>query len=265
MANLVPVNPSRHAGKAWRRPNTYSFASTEAVLPLVGAEFAKAAVAMPIAFVEQAGCYVPVAMMSPIAGRNLFIGPAGQWLGTYVPAALRSYPFRLGRVEGAEEAVVCIDEDSGLLVVDDDGTAEAFFDADGKPSAATKTVVNFLADIERNRVATDLAVAALAEAGLIQPWPFQVTADGKVTAVNGLFRIGEAALNALDDDRFLKLRKSSALPLAYMQLLSMGQVAVFEQLMRTQQQLAPPPVAALPESLDSLFEMSDDNLEIHFD
>ena len=40
-------------GKAWRRPNTYSFASTEAVLPLVGAEFAKAAVAMPIAFDTQ--------------------------------------------------------------------------------------------------------------------------------------------------------------------------------------------------------------------
>ena len=33
---------------------------------------------MPIAFVQQSGGYVPVAVMSPIAGRNFFIGPAGQ-------------------------------------------------------------------------------------------------------------------------------------------------------------------------------------------
>ena len=34
---------------------------------------------MPIAFVQQSGGYVAVAVMLPIhAGRNFFIGPAGQ-------------------------------------------------------------------------------------------------------------------------------------------------------------------------------------------
>lgn len=238
MTNFVPVNQAQHAGKAWRRPGGFAHAAAEAAAPLVGEEFAKAAVAMPIAFVAQAGRYQPVALMSPIPGRNLFIGPAGQWLGGYVPAVLRFYPFRLARANEAEKTILFVDQDSGL-VVDADGAAESFFDADGNPSPATKSVLDSLTKIERSRMATDRAVAALADAGVIQPWPLKVMADGKATPTNGLFRIDAAALNALDDEAFLKLRKSSALPLAYMQLLSMGRLALFDQLIRRQQQLAP--------------------------
>lgn len=254
MTNFVPISPAQHAGKAWHRPNSYSFASTEAVLPLIGGEFGKVAVAMPIAFVEQGGRYVPVAVMSPVAGSNLFIGPGGQWLGTYVPAALRGYPFCLARVEGTEEATLCIDDDSGL-VVDANGTAEAFFDPAGNVAAPTKVLLDFLADVERNRIATDLAVAALTNAGVIQPWSLEVTIEGKATSVTGLHRIDEAALNALDDEAFLKLRKSSALIMAYLQLLSTSQVGVFEQLSRIQQQLAPRKAPMV--SLDEFFDAAD--------
>jgi SapC len=55
MAKLVAVDRERHAGKGWRQPTGYGFAATQAVIPLMGAEFAKAALAMPIAFIEQAG------------------------------------------------------------------------------------------------------------------------------------------------------------------------------------------------------------------
>ena len=134
---------AQHAAKGWRRPAGFAHAAAEAVVPLVGAEFGKAATAMPIAFVAQAGGYQPVALMSPIAGRNLFIGPAGQWLGGYVPAFLRAYPFRLARANETEQAILCIDEDSGL-VVDADGAEQSFFDADGKPSPETKAVLDFL-------------------------------------------------------------------------------------------------------------------------
>jgi hypothetical protein len=250
MTNFVPVNRAQHAAKAWRRPAGFAYAAAEAVVPLVGTEFGKAAMAMPIAFVAQAGRYQPVALMSPIAGRNMFIGPAGQWLGAYTPAFLRSYPFRLALAKETEQSILCVDQDSGL-VVDADGTEQSFFDPEGNLSAATKTVLDFLAGIERDRIATDLAMAALADASLIQPWPINVTADGSAKPLNGLFRIDEPALNALDDEAFLKLRKSSALPLAYTQLLSTGQIALFEQLMRIQQQLTPRPERQF--SLDEIF------------
>jgi hypothetical protein len=255
MANIVPVSASHHTGKAWRRPASYAFASPQALVPLVAPEFPKAAVAMPIAFIAQAGLYVPVGLMSPLAGRNFFIGPAGQWLGTYVPAALRGYPFRLGRVEGAEGLALCIDEDSGLIADAGEEGAEAFFDAGGQHSPASKAMLDFLVAMEHSRMSTELAVKALAEAGLIEPWQLQIKLAGDMAPVHGLFRLNEAALNALDDAAFLKIRKAGALPLAYLQLLSMDQMPVFERLNLAQKQLAqthqqPQRIS----SLDEIFE-----------
>ena len=138
----VVVSRERHGSKAWRPPGGFAFASHEAAVPLVGAEFAKVALEMPIGFVEISGVYAPVASMFPVAGRNFFIGPEGQWLGSYVPSALRAYPFDLRRINGGEEAVLCVDEDSGLLA-DDDRTAQSFFGADGNPSEAAKGISIF--------------------------------------------------------------------------------------------------------------------------
>ena len=154
----------------------------------------------------------------------------------------------------AEQAILCVDEDSGL-VVDADGAAKAFSTPTAIRHRRSKPSWIFLQAIERGRMATDLAVAALADAGLIQPWPLKVKADGKTTPMNGLFRTDATALNALDDQTFLKLRKSSALPLAYMQLLSMGQIAVFEQLVRRRDQLAPRQEREV--SLEEIFAAAD--------
>jgi hypothetical protein len=253
MTNMIPVSPSRHADKGWHSPSNLAFASSQAGVPLVGAEFAKAAISMPIAFAEQAGRFFPLAVMSPIVGQNLFIGPGGQWLGGYVPAALRSYPFGLSRAAGAEEFTLYIDEDSGL-VVEPDGTSQPFFGADGKPSAAVKAVMASLGEFERNRSRTEMAIAALAEVGVIEPWSLQMRVSGQVTPVGGLFRTSQAAINALDDAAFLKLRHAGVLPLAYMQLLSMSQMPVFDNLSLTQQQLAQTHQQRQIASLDEIFE-----------
>ena len=274
MPQFVPVNRGRHSGKAWRALSNYSFASQDAIVPLVAAEFAKAAVTMPIAFMEWGGRVAPMAIMSPQAQRNLFVGPAGQWLAGYVPAAFRAYPFRLAPLEGSDEKVLCVDETSGLvfdlagdasggaeLSVDQSGYANtvadpgrggllqvdagvqqsapnAFFEPDGQLSPMTKAAFDFLITIEQNRVATDNAVQALVDVGLVQPWPFQLRVDGRDIQLDSLYRVDEAALNALDDESFLHLRRTGALLLAYMQLLSMGQVANLERLAHIQQQLA---------------------------
>ena len=194
--------------------------------------------------------------MSPVPGRNLFVGPAGQWLGSYAPAALRGYPFSLAPVEGSDKKVLCIDEDSGWVVEGDTNPdATKFFEQDGVPSAALKAILDFLLQIEQNRTATDLAVAALAEAGVIQPWPITVEHDKEKTSVKGFHRIDEAALNALEDETFLKLRKTSALAIANAQLISTQTIGVFQRLLAVQQQLtqqAPP----LP-SVSSLFPTDD--------
>jgi hypothetical protein len=257
MSNIAVVSHDRHGAKAWRPSGGYAFASHEAAVPLVAAEFAKVALEMPIGFVELSGSYAPVGLMSPIAGRNFFIGPQGQWLGSYVPSALRAYPFALCRADGREEAVLCVDEDSGLLA-DNDGTAQSFFSADGSPSDAVKGILDFLSQVERNRAATNAAVAALRDGGLFEPWPISANIAGQVTPLGGLFRLKEAALNALDDAAFLVLRKAGALPLAYLHFLSVAQLSVFERLSGAQQQLTRQ--RENPVSLDEIFASAESGI-----
>jgi hypothetical protein len=265
MTKLVALDSVAHAGKAWRRPENYAFAAQGAVVAITALEFSQVGMAMPIAFIAQGDRYESVAVMSLLPGRNMFVGPSGQWLGGYVPASLRTFPFRSVPIQGREDSALCVVEDSGLMV-DADGTAEPLFNADGRLAASVEPVWKLLVEVDASRRKTALAIAALEEAGLICPWNINVKVDGVDNAVNGLFRIDEAALNGLDDDAFLKLRRVGALPLAYIQLLSMAQLRVFAQLDRVQQQLAPKQAKpqALVQSLDEVFAMPSDGM-IRFD
>src|SRR6202044_2792722 len=167
--------------------------------PIVLAEVVHVGSWMPIVFIEQAGRYMPLAMMSPLPGHNMFVGPDGGWLGGYTPSSLRSHPFRLVRREGSEQMTLYIDEDSGLIR-DADEAGEPFFAADGKPSQSISATMEFLGQIEANRVATDLAMASLAAVGVMEPWPLEVEVNGKKAVSKGLHRINESALNGLDDE-----------------------------------------------------------------
>jgi len=228
MPQFTAVSRDHHAGKAWRRHTSHAFAAGDAVLPLVASELAQAVMAMPVAFVKQDGRYVLMAVLSLVPGRNLFVAPDGRWLGDYVPAALRGQPFRLLRPEGAGQAILCVDEHSGLVV--DAGQGEAFFNPDGALAEPLGQVLGFLAQVERSRVLTEAAVAALAGAGVVEPWPLTTRTGGTDIPVIGLHRVAEDKLNALDDAALLGLRRAGALPIAYLQLLSMQQTRVLGRL-----------------------------------
>ena len=223
---VVAVDRDRYGRKGWRRPDGFGFAANLAVAPLGGSEFSQAIATYPIGFIEgSAGSYMPVAVMALSKGGNLFVGPGGQWLGGYIPILLRRYPFSLIRTDNGEGGALGIDENSGLIVDNGEGGGvEEFFAADGTLAPTTKTIAELVDFAERDQVMTALAVSALAEAGVIKPWPLTMQVGDQQMAVSGLHTVDEAALNALDDATFLKLRKASSLVIAYGQLLSIVQV-----------------------------------------
>ena len=258
MSHFTAVSRDSHAGKSWQRPKDFAFAAKESVVPLVGAELSDVVPAMPMAFISDAGQYRLMGLLSLVPGKNMFVSPDGKWLGGYIPALLRAYPFRLLRQEGTEKSVLCVDQDSNLIV-DSDGAGDEFFDAEGKPSKALQGILDFLGKIEANLTATDVAVSALANAGVISKWEIKVHEPKGERVVDGLYYINEPALTALSDEAFLELRKAGALALAYCQLLSMRQIKVFERLVQIHAQFAQA-VPRMPDSLDDLFHMADGNL-----
>lgn len=234
---LAAVTSERHGQQALKRNEAhYTFAAQDSLIPVVAAELPQLVPMLPLAFLPSENGYLLMAVTSLLPGQNLFVAPTtGQWLGAYVPAALRAWPFKMVKPADSDAHVLCVIEDSGLLGARGEGTD--FFDDNGKPTQPIQEIADFLSQVERNRVATQMAVDVLDLAGLIQPWPLQVEKDGTTVPVNGLFRIDEAALNALDADALKGLRDKGALAIAYAQLFSTNQLSVLDKLKPMHEQL----------------------------
>lgn len=225
---LIPLSPERHGARRWRRSASYAFAAERSVAPLAAAEMPRAAVAMPLGFLDNKGTFLPVAILGFAGGRNLYVAPDGRWLGLYVPAALRGHPFALVP-NSSGQLVLCVDEDSGLL---GDAEGEPFFGDDGQASEPVSEVLRFLTRAAAAQRATRPVCAALQEHGLIVPWPIKVQGKAGEIEVRGMFRIDESALNALSAGSFEEVRRAGALAVAYCQLLSMQHLPRLAELAR---------------------------------
>ena len=217
MADFQVITRERHGLQHWLKHSIYSFAAGDALCALVAQELPKAALSMPIGFMAEGDHFVPVAVQGLAAGQNLLVAPDGRWLVQYIPAPYRGYPFRMATTEQGEQ-VLCIDEASGLL---SESAGEPFFNEDGTPGQSVAEILNFFTQIEANRHLTRSICAVLQQHGLIQPWPITVQGEQGEQNVEGLFRIDEAALNALTAESLAEVRNAGGLTMAYCQLLSM--------------------------------------------
>ncbi|WP_153110546.1 SapC family protein [Propionivibrio limicola] len=256
MPDYHPVSRERHANRHWQPSADFGFAAQEAVVPLVAAELARAAMAFAIAFVRQGEHFAPVAVLDFRPGSNLFVAPDGRWLADYVPAAYRGHPFALANTADGKQ-VLCVDESSPRLQ-ETDGTP--ILGDDGQPSPDVRNVINFLTQVEQNRQLTQRVCGVLEKHDLIQPWPVRVQSDNGEEKIAGLFRVDEAALNALAPAAFEELRQAGALPVAYCQLLSMQNLQKLAALARQRTQA----LQQVAQSLTSVLPFSGEDLDLEF-
>lgn len=83
----------------------------------------------------------------------------------YVPARIRSYPFKLVDNSESGEKVFCKEESH----ITDSPDATAFFDSEDNLTAEIATAFNFRKQCESSRIQTQVARNALEEAGVIDP------------------------------------------------------------------------------------------------
>lgn len=266
MPHFVALSPSRHRDMGWLKVADYLFAEHETLVPLVGEELPHALAIMPMGFRQrETGNFELVAVMSLQAQRNLFVHPDGRWIGGYKPAALRGYPFSLQREQGSDRHVLCFDENSGLMLENPRGDGEPFFDAQGEPAPLVKKLLDFLGQWEQQRQVTQRAVDMLAAQELIVPWEVKVAdeASGNTQAVQGLYRLDEKALNALDEKGMAALRAVNALPIAYAQLFSQHRIGVLGKLYRLHAEFEQEDPAKV--DIESLFDDGSEDFSFDFD
>lgn len=260
MTTWTAVSRNEHSSSHWKPRHGFEFFAEKQVVPIMLAELSKLLPHYAMGFVKNDDDeYEAIALIGLGGERNLYINKDSQWLCSYVPAHLRGYPFALLN-DTSGEKILCI-EGSHLS---DNETLPRLFREEGELYSRVSEILGFLKQCELNRQQTEVAVAALASAGLIESWPLSIgRGEGEEPlTVNGLHRINEKELNLLDADRLAELRKTGALALAYAQLFSIAQI---DQLTLRAEHLAKASKTALSsKGLDNLFS-SEDYGSLNFD
>jgi hypothetical protein len=234
--NLAPLSHEHHAALRLRPLASYDFARDSALVSLYASEVYRAAHEFPVTFSAEADGFFPAALLGLAPGQNLFVGAKGQWLSSYVPALWRRGPFRLAKVKEREEWVLCMDLDSPQLNANE---GEPLFDAEGKPAPLVGKIMQFLVQLETDRAVTLAACSAMDRHGLLQPWDLQVQkTDGSTLKIDGLTKIDEGKLTALDGEALAELNQTGALALIYAHLFSLHKLPILGQLGGVHEQVA---------------------------
>jgi hypothetical protein len=227
-AQISLLSYGTHGSKALNRGATYKFCATSQLIQVGLDEIKDALPAMPLGFSPIRGAMTLVGITSFAPSMNLFVEKNGRWTGSYVPAAIRSYPFRLVMDQSNDRAALGVVEDAEILV--DAARGEPLFNPDGSASKLVSETLTLLKKCESVRSQTQQAVTMLNSAGLLVPWPATLKHDSSMTVIESLFRVDEAALNKVDAQSLIKLRDSGALIVAYGQLFSMSRLEMLAKL-----------------------------------
>lgn len=267
MARFIALDKTAHRNQGWVRPTSYAFAAEVTLAPVLLEEVAHALPTLPLVFTRQSEeePFQLMALLSLQSRLNLLTTPDGRWIGGYIPAAFRAFPFRLFPQPKGKRMTVCFDEESALLREQPAEGEPRFFDEQGAPTRELSSVIEFLEKCELGRQTTQRAVDALAKHELIKPWELKVdNGAGEPQHVQGLYRIDEQALAALNGRALSDLQKRGALAVAYGQLLSQHRVAAFGKLYDLRARLEAQSVSATAPDVDSLFGGSGDTLNFDF-
>jgi len=220
--SAVPISTSRHAKHSLEAGADYSFARNVNSLPLTAVEILPAAGEYPVVFAGDANAVMPAAILGMRDKENAFVDAQGKWLGKYIPAFARRYPFVFASQdqEQGQNFTVCIDESFPGL--NTEGRGQRLFDDEGKPTAYVDNVLKFLQQYQVEFQRTQQFCNRLKELDLFEPMQAQVDLgeQGRV-ALSGFMAVNRAKLRALSPEILSELAKNDSLELIYAQLHSM--------------------------------------------
>ena len=223
MTSWTAISQDEHKDKHWLPRKDFSNVSSMQVVEVYASEISVVPHQFSLGFVKLNEGYRLVALVGLERDKSYYVDVKGRWIGEYVPATLRCYPFIFTDHHEKEDLkVICIDQEC----LTDDVEAPKLFKEDGDQEDLFSEMFNFLVRCNQDRDVTQAAVNALTKADIFEAWPINVQKGGedKVIAIEGLFRINEAKLNSLQKEEFSSLRESGAITLAYAQIFSMPQL-----------------------------------------
>jgi hypothetical protein len=226
MSNYRPVSYSNLHPLRWTPFTDYRHAEGFQSVPVIAPEVSRIAAELPLAIKsrENGEGFELVCLLSFEPESNLCINTENKWRPGYVPIGLRTNPFSLQPLEGLKpgQKALCVDLDSPW--VGEDAKQPFFQESEAEEPVLHPTiqkVYGFLSELVDEKEKTDRAVSSLVQALLLSKIDY-VPSQGKT--LEGFYTIHESALQELSDERWLALRQSGGLALAYSIIISQHQL-----------------------------------------
>lgn len=194
---VAPLNRERHRDWYVDQVQGFSFASDTNSVYLAAVEFPLAARDYPIVFAPgPGGVILPVALLGLKPKQNLFIGEGGRWLGQYVPAYVRRYPFILATDSNETNFTVCIDE--GFTGFNTAKEGERLMNDDGSEGELLKRSLDFLKDYQNQVKLTEAFCKRVVELNLLEPMTANIELkSGERFSLSGFQVVKREATRAL--------------------------------------------------------------------
>ncbi len=224
MTQLVELNQEKHANLKVKKNSALYVAKEQHAINLRVVELSKASCNFPLFFtrVDETGDLALSAMTSFEPGTNLFV-QKGQWLSTYFPSTMQTFPLFLMQKESDEKNYTIGIEESNPAFSETEG--EALFDDKGTASIYLSQMKAILEANISDIVQSFQFLNTINEYNLLKALDLKVHyVDGKINVLKGLYTIDEDKLRDLPKDDFLKLNEKGYLPPIYSMLTSLYQL-----------------------------------------
>ncbi|MBT3412164.1 MAG: SapC family protein [Halieaceae bacterium] len=211
------LNREDHGSLGWRGiDNPFEFAAGARSVPLVASEISSAQKYYPVVFSSKENG-VPLAVLSIMKDRNMFVDENGQWeLGAYIPSYLRRHPFATAMSPDDQFAIV-IDRASKAIVEDFE---TPFFDKDGL-SKQTQTMIDFCGQFEAERRRTKEFSDKLSELGLLTEQQVRTNGGEQPQSIGSYFAVDVEKLNLLSSTELTDLHQAGYLSFIFAHMFSL--------------------------------------------
>jgi SapC len=204
---------------------------------LAASELPSAALAFPCVMTHNDSGGRLLAVTGLEQGRNLFVDTQGHWTANYMPAVLRTWPFRLlDQVDEEGSRPIAVQREALNVVAGD-----ALFDDQGQEAPWLKGIMQELVALDAAEATTSQMISALHAAGVLTERALQaVLPNGRQMELTGFLSVDEHKLNALEDKVVADLHRQGALAMAYLHLLSLRQFKTLMELAAAQEPATAP-------------------------
>ena len=226
MTEWIALSSLNHAEYYYQKRDDNHHASGQMTVPVTEDEIFKLVPHYVLAFTEGDYGLYPVALLGTEQNQNLYLDPNNSWLTSYVPFRLQTYPFALSvNDEGDEEIII-----SKNFLSERDGYR--LFQSNGELSEALINIKTALTSHQKNVRFARYASQMLDGAGVLSSWKLSVGVGHSPKNIDGLYRVDEQALNALDDYKYAQLKLGGPMTFAYAQMFSEANVEKLTELAR---------------------------------